>query len=171
MSEENVTDSGLQNKRPPVIIIVHPKERRSKCSVEPLRGRPDFRFFTFPGKVSLPLDGYVRLGLGGPELSAADADAGLLVLDGTWKLAARMEPSYSDIPVRTLPPTQTAYPRTSKLYDDPLGGLATIEAVYAAARIMNRPLEGLLDSYHWKDEFLKINGWEDELSGTADERG
>ena len=142
----------------PTVIVVHPKERRSKCSVEPLRGRDDFAFFTFPEQVTLPLDGYVRLGLGGPELSEEDSASGLLVLDGTWKLAARMEPAYQSIPVRTLPPLKTAYPRTSKVFNDPDGGLATIEAVYGALKIMRRPLDGLLDEYHWKSEFLN-NNW------------
>jgi len=145
---------------PPTIIVVHPKERRSKCSVEPLRGRDDFHFVKFPDPVDLPLDGYIRLGLGGPELSSEDAAAGLLVLDGTWKLAARMEPFYKHVPVRTLPATATAYPRVSKVSQDPTGGLATVEAVYAALQIMQRPIDGILEDYYWKDEFLKVNGWE-----------
>ena len=97
--------------------------------------------------------------MGGPELSESDSDAGLLVLDGTWKLAARMETAYQEIPVRTLPQTQTAYPRTSKIFEDPCGGLATVEAVYAALRIMQRPLNGILESYYWADKFLEANGW------------
>ncbi len=72
---------------PPTIIVVHPKEKRSKCTVEPLRGREGFSFWKFPNRGTESLDGYVRLGLGGPELSADDADSGLLVLDGTWRLA------------------------------------------------------------------------------------
>lgn len=143
----------------PTVIVVHPKERRSKCSVEPLRPRDDFLFFTFPETVTQPLDGYVRLGLGGDLLTADDADRGLFVLDGTWKLAAKMEPTFSEIPIRTLPSVQTAYPRVSKVFDDPTGGLATVEAVYAALKIMGRDVSGVLDSYHWKDEFLARNGW------------
>lgn len=141
------------------MIVIHPREKRSKCSVEPLRGREEFEFVRFPDKVQVPLDNYVRLGLGGPELSEADCDSGLLVLDGTWKLAAKMEPFYEHVPVRTLPPTTTAYPRTSKLYQDPTGGLATIEAVYAALQILGRADTSLLDHYHWKEDFLRLNGF------------
>lgn len=159
VNSELSVDSNDEPALPPTIIVVHPREKRSKCSVEPLRGRDDFFFETFPNKVSLPLDGYIRLGLGGSVLSADDTSAGLLVLDGTWKLAARMEPFYQEIPVRTLPPVKTAYPRVSKIHTDPSGGLATVEAVYAALRIMNRPVDGILDKYHWKNEFLKLNGW------------
>ncbi|MFO0427403.1 MAG: hypothetical protein ACK526_12630 [Planctomyces sp.] len=146
---------------PPTVIVVHPRERRSKCSVEPLRGRDGFCFVTFPRPVTVDLSGYIQLGIGGPTLSERDADHGLLLLDGTWKLAARMAPFYSQVPVRTLPAVATAYPRRSQTYDDPSGGLATIEALYAALRILRRPVHGLLDHYHWKQKFLEYNGWQD----------
>lgn len=148
----------------PTVIVVHPREKRSKCSVEALRGREDFSFFKFPDRVTLPLDNYVRLGMGGEELNETDAAAGLLVLDGTWKLAQRMEPFYEHVPVRTLPDVKTAYPRSSRVFQDPIGGLATVEAVYAALRIMKRPLAGLLDHYYWKDTFLESNGWGGDFS-------
>ncbi len=142
---------------PTTIIVVHPKERRSKCSVEPLRGREGFTFWKFPRSGPEPLDGYVRLGLGGPELSSADAERGLLVLDGTWRHARLMEDQYESVPVRSLPPWQTAYPRVSKLFEDPDQGLATIEAVYAAYWTLGRPVEGLLDRYFWAEDFLAHN--------------
>lgn len=153
---------------PVTVMVVHPRERRSKCTVEPLRSRHDFLFVRFPEQVPVSLEGYVRLGMGGPELSASDADSGLLVLDGTWKLASKMEPFYADLPVRSLPPVVTAYPRVSQLYDDPGGGLATIEAVYAAFRMLQRPTDGLLDEYYWKDRFLAANGWADEVESGSD---
>lgn len=144
---------------PPTIIVVHPKEKRSKCSVEPLRGREGFVFWKWPKRGSESLEGYVRLGIGGPELSPTDADRGLLVLDATWKLAAKMEPDFADVPVRGLPSHwKTAYPRVSKLTDDPIAGLATIEAIYAAYVAMGRDTTGLLDEYRWAEEFLRING-------------
>jgi pre-rRNA-processing protein TSR3 len=142
---------------PPTIIVVHPRERRSKCSVEPLRRRVGFVFWTFPRRGPQPLDGYVRLGFGGPLLTPGDAPAGLLVLDATWKYAERMERDYASLPIRSLLPWQTAYPRTSKVFDDPSGGLATIEAIYAAFAQMGRDPRGLLDDYRWKDEFLALN--------------
>lgn len=141
---------------PPTIIVVHPKERRAKCTVRPLRPRADFRFCNYPRVPAIPA-GYVRLGLGGPVLSAADAEAGLLFLDGTWRWAERMEGLVAEVPVRTLPPLVTAYPRTSKVSEDPASGLATIEAVYAAFRLLGRSTEGLLDHYHWAEEFLARN--------------
>jgi pre-rRNA-processing protein TSR3 len=111
---------------PPTIVVVHPRENRRKCSVEPLRSRPGFRFWTFPQRGGEPLDGYVRLAIGGPLLGAADARSGLLVLDGTWRLAQRMEPFFRDVPVRSLR-RGDRLPCASKAH--PAGaGLATIEA-------------------------------------------
>jgi len=142
---------------PPTIVVVHPRENRKKCSVEPLRRRPDFRFWRFPERGKESLDGYVRLGIGGPLLSATDATSGLFVLDGTWRLAERMVPFFSELPVRSLPPWVTAYPRTSKRLDDPAAGLATIEAIYAAFVALGRDPTGLLDRYHWAEPFLAAN--------------
>ncbi len=144
----------------PTIIVVHPKERRSKCTVEPLRSRDDFVFWTFPEPGPEPLDDYVRLGFGGPVLDEeADGHRGLLVLDGTWKLAGRMENVFNEIPIRSLPETETAYPRKSKVYDDPHGGLATIEAMYVANMLLGRSTDGLLDEYYWREQFLEANGF------------
>ncbi|MEX2288508.1 MAG: hypothetical protein WD648_15530 [Planctomycetaceae bacterium] len=142
---------------PPTIIVVHPRERRAKCTVNSLRGRDDFVFWKYPTRGSEPLEGYVRLGFGGPVLSDDDASAGLLVLDGTWRLAGSMEKSFADVPVRSLPELRTAYPRASKTSVDPVGGLATIEAVYAAYKLLGRDTGSLLDDYRWGDEFLALN--------------
>jgi pre-rRNA-processing protein TSR3 len=142
---------------PVTVIVVHPRERRSKCSVEPLRTYPEFRFWNFPRRGPEALDGYVRLGLGGEQLTAVDAQRGLLVLDGTWKYAGRMELDFDELPVRSLGPWLTAYPRRSKLYDDPAAGLATIEAVFAAYTQMGRDTTNLLASYRWREEFLTLN--------------
>lgn len=144
---------------PPTVIVVHPRERRSKCSVEPLRSRPEFIFTTFPHPVPVDLSQYVRLGIGGPVIGPQDANRGLLLLDGTWRWAAKMETAYQHMTVRSLPTIQTAYPRKSEVFEDPAEGLATIEALYAALRLLGRETQGLLDQYHWKRQFLELNGW------------
>lgn len=141
----------------PTIIVVHPKERKSKCTVQTLRARDDFLFWKYPRKEAGKLSRYVRLGMGGPLISEADATSGLLVLDGTWRLAEKMEPDYEELPVRSLPVRQTAYPRVSKQFDDPEMGLATIEAIFIAYHLMGYETEGLLDGYHWNTEFMDRN--------------
>lgn len=142
---------------PPTIIVVHERERRSKCSVEPLRGRPGFGFLGFPLKNPPDLRGYVRLALEGPLLGEADRGKGLLVLDATWRLVAAMESAFGSVPARRLPEWRTAYPRVSKIGVDPEGGLATIEAIYAAHALLGRETAGLLDHYRWSREFLECN--------------
>ena len=142
---------------PPTIIVVHGKERASKCTVHPLRGRAGFEFWKHPLRSIPPLGNYVRIGMGGQLLSKADAERGLLVLDGTWHLAGRMAFAVRDVPLRSLPDWKTAYPRKSKTRSDPAGGLATIEALFAAYTILERSTAGLLDGYFWADEFLRLN--------------
>ncbi|GIX03896.1 MAG: hypothetical protein KatS3mg113_0902 [Planctomycetaceae bacterium] len=137
-------------------IIVHPKERRDKCTVEPLRHDRRFAFCRYPQRPP-SVEGYVRLSLEGPILSRSDAAQGLVILDGTWRWARVMEKSYCDIPPRTLPRLQTAYPRRSKLFPDPDEGLATIEALYVAWWLQGRDVSGLLDRYPWGEDFLHKN--------------
>ncbi len=142
---------------PPTIMVVHPREKKRKCTVRHLREEPGFIFWRFPKRGEESVEGYVRIGMGGPELGPEDDAAGLLILDGTWKLAQRMEPFFQDVPLRSLGPWKTAYPRTSKVFDDPDGGLATVEAVFAANVQLGRPTDGLLSNYHWGEEFQTIN--------------
>ena len=140
----------------PTVIIVHPKERRAKCSVLPLRGDPRLVFHKYPRRPA-DLSNYVQLGMTGPVLSAEDAESGLLLLDGTWRYADDMAAKFADVPLRTLPVIETAYPRVSKVRDDPTGGLATVEALYAALRLLGRSTRGLLDQYPFATEFLRRN--------------
>ncbi|NOX55981.1 MAG: hypothetical protein GXP27_16370 [Planctomycetes bacterium] len=145
------------HRYPPTIIVVHPKERRSKCTVEPLRGQPGFVFWKFPRLGPQRLSNYIQLALDAPPLTRHDADKGLLILDGTWRLVEKMAPTFVHVPRRSLPSCRTAYPRSSKLFEDPDQGLATIEALYLAYLILGRDTTGLLDEYRWADEFLRRN--------------
>jgi len=152
------------SQRLPTIIVAHPKERRKKCSVEALRNRAGFVFWKYPKFGPESLENYVQLGFGARQLSPADADRGLLILDGTWRYAATMQASFVDVSVRSLTTCKTAYPRVSKLFDEPPGGLATIEAIYVAHKLIGRDTNGLLSDYIWADEFLRINGLTSDCS-------
>jgi pre-rRNA-processing protein TSR3 len=142
---------------PPTVIVRHPKENPRKCSILPLRGRPDLAFLTYPVKQPPALDGYVRLAADGPELSAADAGSGLLLLDGSWRWADSMSRTFLDVPPRSLHGWQTAYPRVSKRGTDPDNGLASVEALFVAYHVLGRRTAGLLDHYRWAEEFLRLN--------------
>jgi len=143
---------------PITIIVRHPKENPKKCSVLPLKGRPDISFLSFPVKALPDLDSYIRLATEGPPLSEADREKGILLLDGSWRWATAMTRDFEHVPPRSLAGYQTAYPRVSKLGTDPDNGLASIEALYLAYHILGRPTKGLLDQYHWAEEFLRVNG-------------
>ena len=151
-------DSGTFMTLPITIIVRHPKENPKKCSVLPLKGRPDLRFEHYPVKTPLTLEGYIRLAADGLALSGADRDAGMLLLDGSWRWAAAMTRAFAEVPPRSLHGYQTAYPRASKLGTDPANGLASIEALFLAYHILGRPTAGLLDHYRWAEEFLRLNG-------------
>ena len=142
---------------PPTVIVRHAHENPRKCSVLPLRGRADLVFFGYPVKRPPPLAGYVRLAAEGPELSAADAGCGLLLLDGSWRWAGAMTRDFAEVPPRALHGWRTAYPRASKRGTDPDNGLASVEALFVAYHLLGRPTEGLLDHYRWAGEFLRLN--------------
>jgi pre-rRNA-processing protein TSR3 len=142
---------------PPTIIVRHSHENPRKCSILPLKGRPDLLFLNHPVKERPPLDRYVRLAAEGPELSVADAGCGLLLLDGSWRWAAAMTRDFEDIPPRSLTGWRTAYPRVSRLGTDPDNGLASVEALFVAYHLLGRPTMGLLDHYRWAAEFLRLN--------------
>jgi pre-rRNA-processing protein TSR3 len=150
---------------PPTVIVRHPKENPRKCSVLPLRGRGDVVFLGYPVRHRPDLTGYVRLAAEGPPLSIADAGAGILLLDGSWRWAGSMTRDFIDVPPRSLSGWKTAYPRVSKRGTDPDNGLASIEALFVAYHLLGRPTEGLLDHYRWAAEFLAINDLAAERPG------
>ena len=141
----------------PDVIIRHPKERLSKCSLEPLRGREDLIFHTARPGFLFDATGYVLLQVDAPVLSPEDAGLPLLLLDSTWRLLPKLQNCVVGEPVpRSLPPhVQTAYPRISKISEDPTGSLASVEALYCARLLQGRPTQSLLKHYHWRDSFLR----------------
>lgn len=144
---------------PPTLILRHTRENLKKCSLRGLENRSDFIFLTYPSSPLPDLSAYCILTLGAPELSPEDAHRGLFLIDGTWRYAQVMSKT---IPIkgthiyRSLPAHfRTAYPRKQTDCPDPERGLASIEALYLAYSILGRPIDGLLDRYHWKEDFIK----------------
>jgi len=159
LAENSLRQLSSRSLTDPITIIVrHPRERPEKCSVYPLRHRDDLLFLDYPPTTLPDLGNYIRLAPDAPVLTAADAGRGLLLLDGSWRWAAKMTRRFIDVPPRSLRGVVTAYPRVSKLYPDPEGGLATVEALYYALHILGRPTTGLLDHYRWAADFLRLNG-------------
>jgi pre-rRNA-processing protein TSR3 len=143
---------------PVTYIVRHTHENPKKCTILPLKGRADLVFLTHPVHERPDMTGYVRLAAEGPALSEADAKCGILLIDASWQWAESMTRQYLDVPPRSLSGYKTAYPRVSKAGTDPTNGLASVEALFLAYRILGRPTDGLLDHYRWAREFLELNG-------------
>lgn len=145
-------------------VLRHRRENLKKCSLRGLEKRSEFKFFTYP-KNPLPLlKNCVLLTLQAEELSISDRECDLLLIDGTWRYCEVMLryvlKEQPHLTLRTLPPhLRTAYPRRQLDCLEPDRGLASIEALYAAYILLNRDPKGLLDNYHWGDDFLDINNY------------
>lgn len=140
------------------ILIAHdPREPRNKCSLTALRGLHGVEFVPVR-RERIDAGRRIWLDLDGDELSPADAGRGLLLIDCTWRrVPALAKLIDGDLVRRRLPKLVTAYPRRSKLVPDPDGGLASVEALFAATVVMGEPRPELLAGYHWSREFLAAN--------------
>lgn len=143
---------------PQVLIIVRRGEDPAKCSVRPLRGSPGLDFLPYPLRQTPDLSRHLLLAPDAPPLSPADAGRPLLLLDASWRHAAKMRKAVEPVETRSIPPGwRTAYPRQSKTHADPATGLATVEALYAALCVLGCRDDALLRFYPWRDAFLELN--------------
>ncbi len=140
----------------PTTVIRHEKENVAKCSLRFLHGRPEMTFLKNRRGFTFDATGFTLLAVDAPPLSPADAGRPLLLLDSTWRWLPRLFACLTGEPVRRSIPgdLRTAYPRTSKVFTDPAAGLASIEALYVARRLLGDDDPSLLDGYHWKEQFL-----------------
>ena len=139
-----------------VVIIRHPRERISKCSLRHLHGRPGFTFLKATQDFRFDATDYLELAVDAAPLSPVDCGRPLLLLDSTWRLLPELQAQIDGVTTRRSIPAgiSTAYPRVSRNFPDPPGGLASIEALYVALRILGFDDPSILDSYHWRSEFL-----------------
>ena len=137
-------------------VIRHPKERIAKCSLRFLHERPEMMFLRANPGFTFDATGFVLLAVDAPPLSTADADHPLLLLDSTWRWLPQLLACVRGEPIRRSIPgnLRTAYPRVSKVFEDPAAGLASIEALYVARRLLGDDDPTLLDGYHWREQFL-----------------
>ena len=143
---------------PKVLIIVRRGEDPAKCTVRPLRGTPGLEFLPYPLRRKPGLERHLLLAPDAPPLSPADAGRPLLLLDASWRQAARMRRAVEPVEARSIPAGwQTAYPRRSKIHADPDAGLATVEALFAALCVLGCRDDALLRFYPWRDRFLELN--------------
>ena len=150
-----MTDEPLD--RVPVTVIRHPKERISKCSLRFLHDRPEFTFLRARQGLQFDATGFLLLAVDAPPLDLSDRGHPLLLLDSTWRHLPQVAACVIGEPIRRSIPgdVRTAYPRVSRHFEDPTGGLASIEALYLAKRLLGDDDASLLDGYHWREEFLR----------------
>lgn len=143
----------------PTLILRHRRENLKKCSLRGLEKRSDLLFLSYPQDPLPNLSQHILLQLGAPPLTKNDAHSPLFLIDGTWRLTKTMTEQLKSQPqTRSLPlHFQTAYPRHQTACPDPDKGLASIEALYIAHLLLGRDTTGLLDGYHWKNEFISLN--------------
>jgi pre-rRNA-processing protein TSR3 len=141
-----------------VLIVRDPRESAQKCSLTPLRGMERIHFESYQRGRRVAAHGRILLHPEGELLGPADAGRDLLLIDCAWRRVPSVLETIDGDPIRRrLPPLVTAYPRTSKVFQDPGEGLASVEALYAALAILGEPRPELLAAYHWREAFLDRN--------------
>lgn len=141
-----------------VLILRDARESAAKCSLTPLRGLRGIHFQSWHPEQRYAVGRRVLLHPDGELLGPAEAGSNLLLLDCAWRRLPRMRASLDgELALRRLPPLHTAYPRRSKLFQDPQQGLASVEALYAALAILGQRRRDLLHGYRWRDDFLGAN--------------
>lgn len=152
-------------QRPHVLIWRDFRESAKKCSLMPLRGREGIEIRRYASDRRCDGTGRILLHPDGAELTAGDRGKGLLLLDSSWTRLPKLLERVEGEPVRrSLPRLVTAYPREGKIVKNPEGGLASVEALFAALCVLGFRDESLLDQYHFAEEFLRLNPWLREYS-------
>jgi len=141
-----------------VLIYRDPRESRAKCSLTPLRGQPDVRFVDYHHERRVEVGERILLHPDGQEFTDVDRGRDLLLIDCSWRRVGKLLRTVDGtLQHRRLPALKTAYPRKSKTFEDPDAGLASIEALYAAALLLGEPRPEWLEGYRWGQDFLRLN--------------
>ena len=137
-------------------IVRHPDENLAKCTLEPLRLRKELSFFQFSASLEIEATDTIVLSIDAPLISEADAGRPLILLDGNWKHVPKLKSCLRGTPIyRSLPRVPTAYPRRNDDGLDPAEGLASVEALYLALKLLGHNDPSLLSQYYWREQFLK----------------
>ena len=144
-------------------ILMDKRENPRKCTIHPIKDRPDFsvRYFS----KNRPIAAFAAdclLHVDGEDLATMDKRglASLALIDCTWrKVAPTLQRVERPLPrlVRIPEGFVTAYARRNKEGKDPEAGLATIEALFIAAAFLGFWDETLLEKYYFGPDFLKLN--------------
>jgi len=148
------------------IIISRDDRQDKKCTLYPLRERPDFSFRTKkdPGTISqnsillFPKGELLTTELAGDiirELAENDGSNEIVLVDSRWRKAKGIADSLP--PMRKV--SLEGYETGAKRRDPPPKcGLASCEALYLASLYLGSPDLSLLSNYHFRQRFFKLNG-------------
>lgn len=140
------------------MIVRDPRESQKKCSLTPLRGAPAIHFVSYDPERRVQCGRRIWLHPEGELIGPKDRGADLLLIDCAWRRVAQLRRTLDgELLPRRLPPLLTAYPRVSKQFDDPAGGLASVEALFAALVLLGERRDELLRGYRWAAQFLALN--------------
>ncbi|MEM7309512.1 MAG: hypothetical protein AAF682_22730 [Planctomycetota bacterium] len=141
-----------------VLILRDPRESVKKCSLTPLRGSDGVRFVEYRRERRLDAGERVLLHPEGELLGPSDRGRDLLLIDCAWRRVPQLLGTVDGtLHLRRLPELVTAYPRKSRIFEDPDQGLASVEALYAASVLLGDPHPEWLADYRWRESFLERN--------------
>jgi hypothetical protein len=147
------------------IVISRDEKQEKKCTLYPLRGRPDFSFRTKkdPGKISQnsillfpngePLTRKLAKEIRGAFVERKEPIE-IILIDSRWKKAKGIADSLPPIRRVSLIGYETGAKRRAP---PPEGGLASCEALYLTSLFLGDPDLTLLDNYPFKDRFFMLN--------------
>ena len=148
----------MSSSDPAILILRDPRESIKKCSLTPLRGKPGVVFQSYYRDRRIEAGGRVLLDPEGAPFTEADRGRGLFLIDCSWRRVGQLAETVDGVVERRrLPELETAYPRKSRIFEDPATGLASIEALFVATLLLGEPRLDLLDEYRWRDGFLETN--------------
>lgn len=152
------------------IIISRDEKIEKKCTLYPLRGRPDFSFRTrknpgeFTSNVILlfpdgePLTNVlvneIKEQLKAAPYESGKIELGIVLVDSRWKKTKGILESLPPLRMVSLKGFITGAKRKDP---PPLGGLASVEALYLTSLLFGKTDPTLLSNYHFRERFLKLN--------------
>lgn len=144
----------------PIKIIRYSRVDKKQCSLTALEGRADLKFHNEKAIGKVDFNGCVLLHPDGVELSEADKDKSIILVDAHWKKAMKivtqLEENY-ELERRGITGFSTAFPRTKGLKGDPVNGLRSCECLWVVKKLLGERDDSLLENYYFREEFFERN--------------
>lgn len=141
------------------VIVKDRRENPKKCTVLPLRGRPDILLIDSERLEASDLSGLTLLHPEGTPVTSLDESCPILLVDGNWgrarRIYNRIAARYPGMPRISLHGFKTAYPWKR---NSPGNTLSSVEALFITTLLSGRPDRSLLDTYYFRESFLVLNG-------------